>query len=405
MVFPDLSAPETQTRQPSSAAIPIAAVSDRLLAFVLDFLIFSPVVSLLIAGLVRQTRTYFLLSPTSQEAPVAAGLVFLAIVFIVTLLQSLFLFYWQATPGQFFLQLRVVSYPHEQERLSLNQCLIRAFLWCGGFMLLAIPYLEIVSHPLRRAFHERASDTLVITLKKNPDEGPHPLESRFIASWLRMSFLLVLLMGVLSFFKTYQSLLAGDYREKEVALSFVCKEMKETDLSGVARLDAALSLFMLNEISAECLDKEAEASLWGDPVNSQELAYLAKYLVSEGDAQENYFAKVCAEATSSACAIARYMHEDKGAQDLEQADSKLWLARVLLSEEKYSSQDYQGSLKLIEELQKVPELKRGLEKRYVRSIWALYEGAPQDKGQGRMPASSTPVDSWIEDFKEKYEVP
>ncbi|WP_374078926.1 RDD family protein [Bdellovibrio bacteriovorus] len=406
MVFPDLSAPEVKPQTDKVIATPIASIADRFLALILDFLIFSPVVSLLIAGMVRQTKTFFLLNTASQEGIIAAGLVVAMVIFVTTLLQAVFLYYWQATPGQFFLQLRVVSYPHEQQRLSINQCILRSFMWCGGFLFLAVPFLEIASHPLRRAFHERASDTMVVTLKKVYDEGPHPLESRFISSWMRMSFLFLMLFGVLGFFKTYHSLRSGAYHEKDTGSAFACKEIKESDLSGASRLDAALSLFMLNEITSECLEKEAEASLWGDPVNSQELAYLAKFVTAEGSDQEKYFKKICENATSSTCAIARYMHEDGSKEDLEQASSDLWITRLLLSDEKYTSQDYVGSLKLIEELQKVPALKSALEKRYVRSVWALNQVATKPLKKGRVPASAdSDHDSWIERFKERYEVP
>lgn len=404
MVFPDLSAPEVKPQQTQNLIIPIAAVADRLLALVLDFLILSPVISLVVAGLIRQTKTYFLLNSSSPEGTVAALLVIIAVVFLATLLQSVFLYFWQATPGQFFLQMRVVSYPQGQERLSVNQCLIRSFLWCGGFLFLALPYLEVLSHPLRRAFNERASDTLVITLKQNFDEGPYPLESRFISSWLRMSFLFLLLFCVLGFFKVYHGLVSGVYREKENANPYVCKEMKDVDLTGASRLDAALALFLLNEISPGCLEKESEASLWGDPVNSQELAYLAKFFVTEGEMQKEYLGKICSEATSAVCLIGRYMNDDSQPHDLASVTSSLWTTRLLLSEEKFAAQDYVGSLKIIEELQKEPVLKIGLEKRYIRSIWALNES--QKMIGGRTPASAKEAgDSWIDVFKEKYEVP
>lgn len=404
MVIPDLSAPETKPRQNKSESIAIASIADRFLAFILDFLIFSPIISLLIAGMVRHTKTYFLLSPTSQEGNVAAGLVVLMVMFFVTVLQAVFLYYWQATPGQLFLQLRVVPYPKEQDRLSINQSILRSLMFCGGFVLFAIPFLEVVSHPLRRAFHERASDTMVVTLKKNPDEGPLPIESRFIASWMRMSFLFVLLFGVLAFFKTYNSLISGAYREKEAA-TYACKEIKENDLTGPARLDAALSLFLLNEISPECLEKEAEASLWGDPVNSQELAYLAKFVTTESTEQDKYFDLICKDANSSACALAHYLRDGSEKNTLENADAHLWTTKVLSSEEKYATKDYAGSLQIIEDLQKVPVFKSALEKRYVRSIWALNDELSHTPQRSRIPASTNTQKSWIENFKEKYEVP
>lgn len=405
MVFPDLSAPEVKPHHPKSSSVPVAFVADRFVALILDFLILSPIVSLLIAGLVRQTKTFFLLDAQSAEGVVAAGLVVLAVVAIVTLLQSVFLYFWQATPGQIFLQLRVISYPVYQPRLSYAQCVIRSLSWSFSFVLLALPFMEILSHPLRRAFPDRAADTLVITLKKVHDDGPHPIESRFITSWMRMSFLFLLLFGVLGFFKTYHSLMAGEYRSKGTQVA-ACKEMRgSADLEGIARLDAAVSLYLLNEISGECLDKEADVALWGDPVNAQPLAYLAKYLLADGEAQEQYLAKICEDSSSSTCALARYMAEEGDLEDLEHADSRLWTTKYLKSEEAFATNDFAGSLKAITELQKNPVLQPALEKRFVRSVWALRDAELVPQSGGRMPASAADQESWIDDFKERYEVP
>ncbi|KHD89337.1 MAG: hypothetical protein OM95_04215 [Bdellovibrio sp. ArHS] len=404
MVFRDLSAPQSTAASYEKNVTPIASVSDRFVALVLDFLIFSPVISLIIAGLVRQTKTFFLLDASSLEGTISAALVIGVAVFFTCLLQAVFLYYWQATPGQLFMQLRVVAYPHKQKRLSLNQCVMRSFMWCAGFLVLAIPFLEVVSHPLRRAFHERASDTMVVTLKEVPDEGPHPLESKFIASWMRMSFLFLLLFVVIGFFKTYHSLQVGEYSSKDPG-HVSCKEIKASDLTATSRMDAALVLYLLNEISPECLNKEAEASLWNDPVGAQDLAYLAKYLTAPESDQEKYFDKICEDASSTTCATARYMLEDGEKEELENADPKLWVIQLLKSDEKYVEQDYASSLKLIEELQKVPALKSALEKRFVRSVWGLNEMAyAHPKKKGRVPASAS-EDSYIESFKERYEVP
>lgn len=403
MLFPDLSAPEISSQKENRMnKKAIAFVADRFLALVLDFLIISPIVSLLLAGLMRKTKTYFLLDAQSAEGFVAGLLVFILGAACVVLIQSVFMYFWQATPGQFFMQMRVVSYPQEKNRLSFSQCLVRALFFNLNFLVFAIPFLEVLSHPLRRAFHERASDTMVITLKKVPDDGPMDLEERFVSSWMRMSFLIFALFAVVGTLKAYHSLHTGSYRQA-ASVSGHCKEIPDADLQGASRLDAALALFMLNEISDECLHKEAEASLWGDPVNSQDMAYLAKYLISDKEEQEEYFKKICKEATSSACLLGTYLKENGEKQLLKDADQKLWVTQVLLIEDKYESHNVVASLELIENLQKVPALKSAMEKKYVRSIWALKESS--GRKSGRVPASvNANSKTWIEDFKEKYGV-
>ncbi|UYL09585.1 RDD family protein [Bdellovibrio sp. SKB1291214] len=401
MLFPDLSAPEINNSTMFKQKPAIAFVADRFLALVLDFLIISPVVSLLVAGLTRQAKTFFLLNARSDEGVVAVMMIMAVAVIAVVLLQASFLYFLQATPGQFFLQLRVISYPEQQARLTFSQCMVRSVVWCFSFFMFALPFLGVLGHPLRRAFHEKASDTMVITLKKNFDKGPASQEQRLITSWMQLSFAVFAFVGFLGLMKSYHALTVGDY-QVAVDQNATCKEIKDKDLSGPQRLDAALSLFLLKEISADCLHKEAELSLWSDPVNSQSMAYFAKFLLSEGSDRLSYMNKVCEDRTSSGCVLAQYLENPEDVR-LADASQKLWVTQVLEADQRYSQHDYAGSLEVIEELQSISTLRQAMDKKYVRSIWGLQQSLGVKKGD-RIPASVKESKPWLEDFKEKYGV-
>lgn len=425
MLFPDLSAPEAshnnslKSRWPKRP--PLAFVSDRFLALVFDFLLLSPLLSLFIASLVKQTKTFFILDPQSPEGFIMAGLVFSLSAMFIVLLQAVCLFRWHATPGQFFFQMRVVSFPHEKAQLTFSQCLLRSVGFVGSFLFLAIPFLEILGHPYRRSFHERASDTMVITLKKVSDDGPQEIEEKFISSWVRTSFFMLVAFIFLSASKTYYSLKANSGQSR-YAVSNQCKMINDKNLQGSARLDAALSLFVLDEISGECLNQEADASLWGDPTGSQELAYVAKYISSvtftamketEKDRKEYlateaerklYYEKICSSKNSTACLLVSYLNEKSQTELLDLVDSKLMIKQVLKAADFYNKKDFVSSLELIQKLQNKLSLRSAMEKQYVRSAWALRESLlkPIDlKSAGRSPAS---VESkkWLDKFKEKY---
>lgn len=402
MLFPDLSAPEAHKNEARfQNKYPVAFISDRFLALILDFLIFSPIVSLFIAGMVRQTKTIFLLDFKSAEGYVAAGFMMGYSLALIVFLQSVFLFFWQATPGQLFLQMRVKSYPVPRARLTYPQCLLRAFCWTLSGLSFGIPFLEILSHPLRRAFHERASDTIVVTLKKESDTGPMAVEERFISSWMRLSFLFALVFVTLVALRGYQDLLAGNFKTPPDS-GLYCKELKADDLQGTSRLDAAVSLFLLNSISEECLNKEAEASLWADPVRASSLAYLAKYVVADVSEQKEYLAKVCETEKSKECTLGRYMAgEIRSFKDFG-ADAS-WTEQVLRIEELYQEGDFAGSLDQIGQLQKNALFDAALEKKFVRSIWALKDNKKRAKGD-RVPASADSSQHWLEIFKGKYQV-
>lgn len=413
MVFPDLSAPEAYVKSAPSKRQHIAPVADRAVAFVLDFLIFSPIISLFIAGLMRQSKTYFLINPTSNEGLIALTLSGVLIFFFSVFLQSLFLYFWQATPGQLFLQMRVVSYPEYQRRLSFNQCVVRSFFWCFNFALFGIPFMEILSHPKRRALHERSSDTLVVTMKEGAHDVPHVLESRFISSWARIAFTMLLAIGFVSFFKVYYGLQAGEFKQDPDVKVAACE-------SHMSSMDSAVALYLADGISNSCLSEKVEEVLWSAPSEDVPYAYLARYLMTEGDEQEKYFAKVCEEASSAVCSLAMYIkHKENGTERIENnfADSKT--AQVLLIDEKFNQRDFIGSLEIIEALQKDVPFEVALEKKYIRAVWSLQEQAAeekvlqnqlaaQDRGNSRQPASYDVEDveeaAWLQDFKERYDI-
>lgn len=398
MLFPDLSAPQGSVEQ-ARRHKPVAFVGDRFIALVLDFLIFSPVVSFFVASLLRQSKTLFLFDTQSTEAYLTILFMFGFAAVLVTFLQSVFLFFWQATPGQLFMQLRVYSYPVARTRMTYPQCLVRASLWTLSCLSFGLPFMEILSHPLRRALHERASDTLVVTLKSQGDTGPLPIEEKFISSWMRACFIFAAFFVTVLVLREYQALQIGQYKTP-VDSKMYCKELKNDELTGTARLDAAISLFLLESISSECVRKEAEASLWSDPVQAQSLAYLAMYVVSDTTTQKEYLAKLCEKETTAECLIGRYLAGE--ARKLPAlADRVSWTEQVLNAEDLYTRQDYVGSLKAIESLQKNAVFTAALEKKFVRAIWALHENKP---AKGRAPASEEVSRRWLEVFKGRYDI-
>jgi hypothetical protein len=247
-----------------------------------------------------------------------------------------------------------------------------------------------------------------MTLKKSHDDGPHPVESRFIGSWMRMSFLLLLLFLAIGFSQTYRGLLAGEFRSTSgVELVQSCKEMKDSDLKGATRLDAALTLFFLEEISPECLAKEADVVLWENPVQAEGLGYLAKFAITEGDEQKKYYKKLCSDDKSGPCVMAHFLSGEGSLKDLSKEDLRWASAQYLVSEQLFAQGDFIGSLKVVEKLQKNPEFKTPLEKRFVRNIWALQEGGSA-KSHGRSPSSvelnSETTEKWLQKFKDRYEI-
>jgi len=405
MLFRDLSTPEIPSSHSKSGPA-IASPGDRFLALVIDFLIFSPVVSLIGAGLLKKSKALFMLNPQSVEG-FFLWMFFVALAFLFTsFLQSVFWLGWQATPGQMFMQLRVVSYPgDENKRLSYAQCFLRAVLWNISFVMIAVPFLDVLGHPLRRALHERASDTMVVTLKNSSDPGPVALESRFVGTWMRFFFVGLGLFAALFVMKSVDTL-KSQLISKTTAPDISCTNTVVADLDGTKRLDVSLSLFLLDNFSAECLKKEADIAIWsGLDEGSLGLAYLAKSLtVDDLATQKQYVEKSCAESDVEVCELAKFLADEDAGKNgkVEFASSNLISTQVISLQTDIERGRYLEALKQIEAVQKEEALSESLEKIYVRAIWSLREDMKSPK-KSRLPASSE-AQTYIDNFKEKYGV-
>ncbi len=403
MVMRDLSAPESRP-QDHRDEIKIAFVGDRFLAAVFDFLIFSPVVSFCGAGFLKQIKTILLLDPRSNEAALMWMLLVGTSALIVVLLQSVFLFFWQATPGQRFMQLKVISYPRRFESLTFSQALLRSLLWTLSAGFCGIPFLEVIGHPLRRAFHERASDTLVITLKEEYDRGPMFIEKKLVSSWMRMVFLTIGFAALLFGFRTYRSLAQETYFKNLSSESDVhCSRIPVDGYAQFHRQDLAVALYLADEVSSECLNKEADQSLWNGSDGDIAWAYLAKALITEDKTeQDKYFTKVCEYKEREVCAIAQYLSDDENpdAAALRRGGLTSVSSRFLLMEDELKHKDYLSAIILIRDLQKESSLKPLMEKRYVQAAWSLNE---EERGRGREPASDD-AQEVLHEFKEKFGV-
>jgi uncharacterized RDD family membrane protein YckC len=178
MVIQDLSdhsasAPQTGLR--------LAPVADRVLAFAIDFFLFSPVVHLLLSLLLRKIEVLLISAPNSMELFSLIFVCLAATVFFVVIVQTLFLTFLGGTPGKLFLKLRVIPLSGDSAvQLTLNQAFIRSLLWVVEVSLFLVPFLEVLSHSQRRALHDRGAETMVVTLKSKGDSGPHPLEVHLI---------------------------------------------------------------------------------------------------------------------------------------------------------------------------------------------------------------------------------
>lgn len=398
MVFPDLSAPESVENTNSHVQYPLAKPLDRSAAFVLDFLIFYPVIGFLLAGLSQQIKRIFLVSPNSADGLTAFALLLMAATVLVALFQTLFLLSFKGTPGMLFMQLRLRDFHDSEKSLTFYQCFLRSFVWVFSSFFAGIPFLEIFGHPLRRHVADRASDTFVITLKKDYDLGPTVSQVALMQSWMKLFIVIGLFNGMLLYTSAYKSFVKKtNARAVDVALDESCL-VADKD-SKYSNLDRAITLYLADGLSSECLNYEADIVLWGNALENAHLAYFAKFLMSENKDKEQYLEKVCTDDAQAVCAMMKFTMNPSMAKIGTLKDPEWSTFKYLLSENEYLNGQYLASIDHLRELMTEKDFERALDRRYTRGIWALQN----QKADGRQPASD--IKSVVDEFKERFEIP
>lgn len=399
MVYPDLSFETATERRPDEPRI--APVFDRLLAFFIDFLIFSPVITLIGSAALRDLRIFSLTAPDSVEAELTWLFMVGGFSVLAILLETLFVCFAGATPGQKFMQLEVKSWPSRQ-RLSLMQSLTRATLWWFSMPLL-LPLLGVYTNPWRRTFHDRAADTVLVTKKAVGDPGPVDVEMRFFLSWGRLVFLMLLMIGTAFLAHTHSLLRAGYFaRVQAMDEGQLCLDIPES-LSAKDRLDRAVASFLTGQIDRDCLEREADYALWRKDPAPEPFANLAKGLAIEDRVMmDAYLGRACdLEAKGDACGIVRFLSSEdaKRGEELRRSGLATLSSRVLLLRETVDTGQLPSALGLVKDLRAQEGLSAWVAQQEVRAMWKLKN---RRAGQ-RAPASSETKEA-LEEFESRYDL-
>ncbi len=393
MVFVDLT-DSNDFEKDSFYNAKLASPSDRLLAFFIDFVITSPVASLLAARSLRDIKENVINNSSVEE--IAFSVVsYLVIFFLVNVVIQVFmLHYWNSSLGQKILKLKVVRFPSDQmiQPLTLVQCLTRAVGPWLSLLALGIPTLEMFSHPFRRTFYDRLSDTLVITTKNQGVGAPHAFEARFVRQWMQLvSFIIG--FAVLGQFV----LMLKEEKDNSLQISGQqkpgCPDVNLFSNHKHTRLDRALALYLVSPEEFSCLQKELDnARIFTKEAG---LAYLAKSLLEKDDNLiKKYQNKVCeVDAKSMECAWIKKSTELKTSSSLA--------LQVLQVNEHVKAKNWSLALEQIEPLLAEEMLFSGLQKKYVKSYFSWLK--PTDRKNDRQPASVKNI-KITEKFKKYYGV-
>jgi hypothetical protein len=247
------------------------------------------------------------------------------------ILQILYLKFQSATPGKRALKLKVISI--NGGPLTWGQCIVRCLIWWLEVASFGFGFLEILSQEARRPVHDRATDTMVISLKQRKVLLPTESELVFVRAFLFTFFFAILgwLAGFVSDqnFKIKNGLIGSTKLLEEQGL--LCTQVSEfadhvsMEVESVAtRLDFATALFMLNQIDNDCYEREVDYSF--TRMNSADQSYLGRALLaaSKSDIQNEYIEKTCTLKNSLSCrSLQLYIPELSAKQSLNEFDKAI----------------------------------------------------------------------------------
>ncbi len=408
MVYPDIES-TSLSEKPGHRQYYLATVADRFLAFIIDVFLFFPILGLFAAGQLRDVREYALQKEDSPEAFVVWLLFVFSVVGFSILLQATFSYFWGASPGQKLLNLRVVSLSYDSRHrfsgaLTFPQAFLRSLTWWLSLGFFGWPFLESFSHPQRRCLHDRASDTMLISVIPTRDAGPSRGEQQFVSSWFRMGFMGVLLFFGLYYIKVHQMVRGGLFTKEELAeKGYLCDVDLPANAALSKRLDVLLTMQILEEGDEECLDMESDLALWNKEPKDKAMGYLVKvYLTSDKDEKSKYHEYLCKKfpASEECLTSSFFIKPDKfPADELRKKGLTLVTSRFLLLKNVMFLKNYPSAAALIDDLMKENSLRPHLQKIYVRLAWQVHEAQ-----SGRAPASHE-LQEIVSEFKKRYGIP
>lgn len=424
MVYQDISS-ENSSPAPQKNTINHyrgALVLDRVLSVLIDFLIFSPLIGLMLSGVIRNLKTYLLYNENSNEATLLWFFIIGAVVLSSAILQVVLTTIFGGTPGQKFLSIEVKAMNPQGEftlKPSIAQITLRIIFWWISFLTLGIVFVEILGHTKRRAIHDRVSETAVVSFGKYYDSGPLAVETKFISSWLQVFSTLVFCFLIVGMTKFYNSIRDGEYSQNQlIQKQNHCSDLDD-QVYGEKRADQLLALLKSDEAKSGCVTSEAENLIWTSNHILNSWGYLLLSQMNDLGDHKEYVSKVCEGAQGSEpCLLSQFLSsQDQARGDLLRSKGLGTVSsRVLLLEEELSRKNYSSVFSLLNDLKSEKYLARYIEKVNVKAVWEVQQKLLSSV-RSRNPASldqihKTDIEAVSEkdfqeilsEFKERYQI-
>ncbi|PWU18485.1 MAG: hypothetical protein C5B49_07115 [Bdellovibrio sp.] len=314
-------------------------VHDRFLAFAFDLTLWAPIGAVLLKPWWRRIQYLSVTASQSAELTLLMVITVTTFAFLFVFAQALMNWRFGGTPGKRVFHLRVVSV-RDGKPPTLGASLLRSLVWALEWVFLGLPFLEVLSHPSRRPWHDRISETVVVSEKLIGGDTPHWIERRFFRNLYWGAFAVFLLWAAVLAKQTLLSIEHGRMKRDElVEAGYLCSQIPTPakgndadDSSPSARLDLGISLFLLDQVPAECLESEADFAIWTQDPDALQWAHLARGFLRSAEVpkaptwdSESEFLKACGadaeDQDASPCELARWRKSKIPPQQKETSES------------------------------------------------------------------------------------
>lgn len=300
MVYPDLNEIK-YSKKNFKPSVPI-----RILSSVIDYFIFTPVVSFFVIVFFKEGVDLYRDFPQSVDGQFAIALVGFFFLIATTLLQALFIVFHSGTPGQFFLKLEI-EFKNKNYPVFL-QAWVRQIGFTFSFLMLGVPFLRILSDQNGQGFYEKMTDSEVRS-KWPIDQKSyfHPksieIDRKFWSASLATLNVFFIALFALVLIKNYNTVLTSPvaYATWKARSKFKeCQEFQKLNAS--ERLRYMIAMNLVGTYSDKCLNQEADFVLWKNFTDDKSLAYFAKFITSQkNDFEKKYLKQACEIKKSEGC--------------------------------------------------------------------------------------------------------
>lgn len=365
--------------------LPIAHPMDRMAAFLVDVSVLVVSGSLIVAPIQKKIRAAQLVSE-SETMLIGFLLMLLTAGILSVVYQTLFVAWRGQTIGKRIFGLKVVDI-WESHTPRLSDAFFRAVLWWFDVILGALPTLGIYSDPLRRAFHDRVSNTIVISLRGRTARPPERSE----ISIVKAIFVAIYLLGFTVILEETRLMYATLDADESTHLLQLMSPVQCDHVSDAiqdwpveegrspSRVSVGLALFAAGVIDEECLNKEAFYEFRNG--EQHEMAYMARAFVTsdESELSDQYLTKVCEyNAESQACRLSQVISlwtEKQWSKATEDFDKLLPHSSVFVKtwaiKHFEKIKDFDRELKVIETLWPLESLSGFLASHRTIALWGL----------------------------------